>query len=105
MDGFFTDQEFDQVAEYLNGEFGALPTHDAVVTFSQQAMFLSHLLALYAEEPRFVRLVKLSAVLGLEFPVADQDGRTMVHGASLRSRRTDEPSLHAVMLGQGQNPG
>jgi hypothetical protein len=98
MDGFFTDQEFTQVAEYLNGEFGELPTHDAVVTFSQQMMFLSHLLALYTQESFFIRVVKLSAVLGLLFPVTDQDGRTIVDGASVLDRRTDEPSLHALML-------
>ena len=98
MDGFFTDQEFTQVAEYLNGEFGEFPTHDAVVTFSQQMMFLSHLLALYTQESFFIRVVKLSAVLGLLFPVTDQDGRTIVDGASVLDRRTDEPSLHALML-------
>jgi hypothetical protein len=105
MDGFFTDHEFTQAAEYLNGEFGEFPTHDAVVTYAQQAMFISHLLALYTKERLFVRLVKLSAVLGLDYPVTDQDGKTMIYASSLLSRRTDEPSLHAVMLGKGQRPG
>jgi hypothetical protein len=104
IDGFFTDGEFTQVAEYINGEFGKLPVSDAVVTYSQQAMFLSHLLALYMDESRFVRLVKLAAVLGLDFPVTDQEGRTTLYGSSLLSRRTDEPSLHAVMLGKVITP-
>jgi hypothetical protein len=39
-------------------------------------------------------------MLGLDFPVTDQDGKTMLYGSSLLSQRTDEPSLHAVMLGK-----
>jgi|HubBroStandDraft_1064217.scaffolds.fasta_scaffold143393_2 hypothetical protein len=92
MDGFFTDSELDSAGEYITARFGKLPSHSLAFAYSQQAFMLSNLLVQLLEYPEVEGLVKLSGMLGLEFPVLDRVGHIVIDGTSWRSLHTHNPS-------------
>ena len=103
MEGFFTDEEMDVVADYIAATFGRVPTRPDALTLCSQAEVVAGLIAEFLIEEAdddFVviealqRFVSLCAHCGVGFRVYDKKGRPLTSFGKYSMNRQAEDKTY-----------
>jgi hypothetical protein len=83
MEGFFTDEEMSEVAEFLAQNYGPLSERPDVVKIIGQVDSIANLLAQYTPSAPVERLVRLGASCGLAFQARNMKGEVVADGLKM----------------------
>jgi hypothetical protein len=80
MEGFFSDDEIAEAANFINARFGPLVGREDTTTLIAQAQTIANLCVQYRADCPVQRMVKLCAACGFLFQVQNLDGDIVADG-------------------------
>jgi hypothetical protein len=86
MEGFFSDDEMLEVAQFIEATYGDLPGRDDVYTLMGQAEVLANLFAHYLPDAPVERFVRVCAACRVGFQARNRNGQVVADGITMMGR-------------------